>query len=116
MTPYILALLLQPSSPGLLVASDLLPPCNSGFSADFNRCTGYISGVHDTVRAYEAWENLREICPPARISPQELRNAFVDFVRRNPQHAGAQAASVVVLALREKYPCSRLPVTQAPER
>lgn len=68
-------------------------------------CYAYVTGVSDTVKAYETWLNMREVCRPLRMSQSELRQAFVAYMERNPQTGGGEAASVVVVALREKYAC-----------
>src|SRR6476659_2530836 len=86
-------------------ASDLLARCTSGFAADEGRCRGYISGVYDTVRAYEEWQEPREICAPPKLTHFELRNTFVDYLLSHRDDLQAQAASVVVLALRNKFTC-----------
>jgi len=97
-------------------ASDLLARCTSGFAADEGRCRGYISGVYDTVRAYEEWQSAREICTPSKVTDLELRNTFVDFVSSHPDDLQAQAASVVVLALRDKFSCRGAPRIRQPPK
>jgi hypothetical protein len=96
----------SPATPGFLVGDDVWKSCLSSFSIDVGRCEGYISGVHDTVRAYEAWNRIAEICSPATATHRELRNIVVDYINMHPDYRRAQAASVVVLALRERFPCS----------
>jgi hypothetical protein len=93
---------------GYIYGSDLLRDCSAGFSQSVSRCEGYLVGVHDTVRAYEEWGGVREVCSPKRTSPAHLRSTVVDYLRARPDYFSGQAASVAVLAFRDKYPCSNL--------
>lgn len=68
-------------------------------------CFAYVTGVHDAVKAYETWLNMREFCRPLRMSQAELRQAFLEYMLQNPMAASGEAASVVVVALRQKYAC-----------
>lgn len=91
---------------GFQYGSDLLSRCTAGYAADEAACLAYITGVHDSVRAYEEWGSLREVCSPGKTRPMDLRNTVVDYLTRNADYLTGQAASVIILALREKYPCS----------
>lgn len=91
---------------GLLNAGQLKDRCESGTAADISYCFAYIAGVHDTVRAYESWLNLREFCTPGGISQGELRRAFLDYLNEKPGFRAGEAASVVVVSLKQRYPCS----------
>ncbi len=96
---------------GFIYGSELLRDCTAGFAESMARCEGYLVGVHDTVRAYEEWGGVREVCSPKRTTPAALRSTVVDYLQLRPDYLSGQAASVAVLALREKYPCSPLPLT-----
>jgi Rap1a immunity proteins len=95
----------QGDGPGYVYARDLLARCSGPSSPGLDYCFGYIASVHDTVRAYEAWLSFRELCIPQRTPQAELKDVFVDYLRRHSNDLDGQAASVVVLALRERYPC-----------
>jgi hypothetical protein len=105
------ALLLQATTPpspldlGFLTAQALADRCNTASAADTSYCYAYITGIHDTMRAYEAWLNLKEFCPPAGITQGELRRAVLGYLIAYPQNRQGQAASVVVVALKTAYPC-----------
>lgn len=98
---------------GLFTAVQLKQRCQSNEPADASYCFAYVIGVHDTVRAYESWLNLREFCMPARLVQADLRRAFVDYLTENPAYAGGEAASVVVVALKVRYACSPGPAATA---
>ncbi|HEX8217566.1 MAG TPA: Rap1a/Tai family immunity protein [Allosphingosinicella sp.] len=91
---------------GYILARDLVARCTAGtaFTADY--CFGYIAAAHDTVRAYESWLNLRDICIPAGTPQSEIRDAVLAHLRDNPGDLDAQAASVVVVAMRSRFPCA----------
>ena len=90
---------------GFLNAADLRDHCLSNSPPLASSCFSYITGVHDTVRAYEAWLNLREYCVTAATTQSDLRDAFLAYIQRAPEHAYGEAASVVVVALKQAFPC-----------
>ncbi|MFZ3482973.1 Rap1a/Tai family immunity protein [Sphingomonas sp. 3-13AW] len=102
------ALVATPTSPsgGLFSAGQLRQRCLSSGAADASYCFAYIAGVHDAVRAYEAWLNLREFCAPRRVPQGDLRRAFMNYLSEHPNDVGGEAASVVVVSLKIAYPCS----------
>lgn len=114
--PIVLASLLLASSPtanpplppamGLFSAGRLKEKCDSTIAADASYCFAYVVGVHDATRAYENWLNLREFCTPPGIVQGELRRAFVDYLAENPGYRSGEAASVVIVALKQRYPCA----------
>jgi hypothetical protein len=91
---------------GLFSAGQLRQRCLSNVPADASYCFAYITGVHDTVRAYEAWLNQREFCVPRHVPQGDLRQAFIDYLRDKPSDVSGEAASVVVVALKIRYACS----------
>lgn len=103
-------------STGFLTAASLQSKCQDNSAAMVSACYAYIAGVHDTIRAYETWLNMREFCRPARVSQGELRRAFLEYLTANPRAASGEAASVVVIALRAKFACDAAgPAPQPPE-
>ena len=91
---------------GFLSAGNLRERCESSVPAMVSYCFAYITGVHDAVRAYETWLRFREFCPRVLSSQADLRRAFLAYVKNNPQAAGGEAASVVVLSLKDQFPCT----------
>ncbi|WP_315764591.1 Rap1a/Tai family immunity protein [Sphingomonas sp. Y38-1Y] len=105
-----------PAPATFLSAGNLLDRCKSNAVPDASYCFAYVAGVHDAVRAYESWLNLREFCTPAGTPQGELRSAFVDYLERNPGFASGEAASVVVVAIKTRYPCIGAPPPKPPAR
>jgi len=80
---------------------------------DASHCTGYILGVVDGYAVTEASEKARMhfssslICFPKTgfmATPQVIR-IVVKYMRNNPTHLGEPAASLVLLAMQEAFPC-----------
>lgn len=90
---------------GYLTAQQLSTKCRSNASAEISYCFAYIAAVTDAARAYEIWLNAREFCLPAGIAQSEVRSAFMTYVSAYPSDASGQAASVVINALKQTYPC-----------
>lgn len=91
---------------GFLSAGSLRQKCEDTSAVMVSYCYAYITGVHDSVRAYETWLNMREFCRPVRTSQADLRRAVIEYLTENPQAASGEAASVVVVALKQKYACA----------
>jgi hypothetical protein len=89
---------------GYLEARDLLARCTVSSGQDY--CFGYIAAVYDSIRAYESWLSLKEVCVPAGTPQGELKMAVVEHFRANPDSLTNSAASVVVIALAKRFPCS----------
>lgn len=90
---------------GYLTADQLLRKCSQSDPASSSYCFAYIAAVTDTARAYEIWLEAKEFCLPARVSQAETRRAFLTYLNVYPQQKSGQAASVVVNALKQTYPC-----------
>ena len=91
---------------GYLTAADLERRCGvGGATADISYCFAYIAAVHDAMRAYEVWLGLREFCAPPAVPQSDLRRAFLTYLSAYPSNRSGQAASVIVVALKETYPC-----------
>lgn len=77
------------------------------------QCTGYIMGTHDALStageylsyAAEIDPPLRLICVPETVEAGQLRDLVVIYLRDNPANRNLSAGLLVMLALREAYPC-----------
>lgn len=103
-------------SAALFTAGALKDRCESNDPADASYCFAYIVGVYDAVRAYESWLKMREFCTPADLVQGDLRRTFVEYLRENPGYRAGEAASVVVVALKSRFPCSPVPKVDAPAK
>lgn len=107
----------QPASTsGYLNAGDLMNRCESMSAPMLSYCFAYIAGAHDAVKAYEAWLNIQEYCVPAATPQGDLRRVFVEYVKANPGYRAGEAASVVIVALKEKYACNASASSPIPPR
>jgi hypothetical protein len=97
---------------GFVTAGELADRCRESASASVTFCFSYIAAVRDTMRAYEIWLNQREFCEAGQLSQGDLRQAFVTFVNAYPSHRTGQAASVIVVALKQTYPCGEVATPQ----
>jgi hypothetical protein len=120
---FVLALLLasaqlptEDSPLGFLRAGELQTRCQSNAAATASYCFAYVTGVYDTVRAYEAWLNLKEFCVPLRPPQGDLRRIFLEHLDRNPSDAAGEASSVVVVALKQRFPCASVSRPVTPKR
>lgn len=91
---------------GYVTAGELADRCHDSSTAGVTYCFSYIAAVRDTIRAYEIWLNQREFCEVGRLSQGELRQAFLAYLSAYPSNRSGQAASVIVVALKQTYPCA----------
>lgn len=91
---------------GFISAGSLRDRCEATAPALVSYCFAYVTGVHDSVRAYETWLKIREFCPPYTSSQSDMRRAFLTFLSANPSSASGEAASVIVLAFKDQFPCT----------
>jgi hypothetical protein len=91
---------------GFLSAAALRERCESTSAGLVSYCFAYVAGVHDTVQAYETWLRVREFCAPANSSQSDMRRAFISYLDRNPSAGAGEAASVIVLALKDQFACA----------
>ena len=90
---------------GFMTAQTLADRCNSNAPADISYCYAFVTGVHDTMRAYEVWLNLKEFCAPADVMQADLRRIFLTYLSAYPELKTGQAASTVVVSFKTTFPC-----------
>lgn len=90
---------------GYLSATQLADRCSRTDSASSSYCFAYLAAVTDTARAYEIWLGSREFCLPTGIAQSDIRRAFMTYMSAYPAQSAGQAASVVINALKQTYPC-----------
>lgn len=90
---------------GYLTGTELAARCKESSTAGISYCYAFISGVNDTMQAYERWLSQKEFCPPPKVAQGELRQNFLAYLNAYPANGQGQAASVVVVALKTSYPC-----------
>jgi len=88
-------------------AGDLKRDCSP--SGAIEACFGFLGGTHDTSSAYQQWMDFREYClPESGMSKADIRDATLRYLDLHPGNEDALAASIVILALKERYPCARI--------
>ena len=95
----------RPAPIGYLTAGTLADRCLDSSPAGVSYCFAYLAGVYDAARAYEIWLNQREFCVPEGTPQSDLRRAFLTYVSVYPSNRGGLASSVVIVSLKETYPC-----------
>lgn len=90
---------------GYLTGTQLGARCTDGSTAGVTYCYAFITGVHDTMQAYQRWLGQKEFCPGESVAQGELRQNFLAYLNAYPKSGQGQAASVVVVALKSSYPC-----------
>lgn len=90
---------------GYLDGQELVARCSRSDPSSVSYCFAYLAAVTDSARAYEIWLGSREFCLPAGLAQSEIRRAFLSYVSAYPAQTGGQAASVIINALKQTYPC-----------
>ena len=81
--------------------------CTSEDNVAAMGCANYIAGVADTVSTLNAWDlSSARICAGGEnITVEVLKSVFIDFIKKNPEDIDDGAASVVVRAFADAFPC-----------
>ena len=69
-------------------------------------CLLYVMGAIDgVVAATIVGSGRNPLCIPGQVTNQQISHAAVRHIRAHPEEANSNAATVVIVALREAYPC-----------
>lgn len=90
---------------GFQSAEALYKNCTGNSVHGREYCFAYVAAVADSVRAYQAWLNLNDVCLQRSISHGSLIDTYTGYFERNPSLGPRQAASVVVLSMQGRFPC-----------
>ena len=74
----------------------------------YNKCVRYLTGVSD---ATEAWQDLgfiepKRVCIPEDLDSEQLRQAFVAYMRQRTGQWRVTAGSLAVGAFLSAWPCN----------
>lgn len=103
----------EPVFPQQMSAKDLRVACASSALTQVGQkrrryCTGFISGVEEGVRVLQLQHRTEpSICLPESVSGRDLTEVFLRHAAAEPSRLGQPAASVVIDALANSYPCAR---------
>lgn len=90
---------------GFESAGNLLRKCRENSAFARNYCYAYLAAVADAARSYRVWIGSGDPCLPERLTMGQLADIFEAHLIANPSLTDAQAASVIVAGLQERYPC-----------
>jgi hypothetical protein len=99
-----LLLSIQVSLAGFVSSKDFLDTCSSEDEGHHIACSGYIGGVTDS------YQNSGQFCIPPRTDPREITKFTRDYILRTRAIQREQPVSMVLYALKAKWPC----ITQGP--
>src|SRR5262245_8237262 len=74
-----------------------------GGNSPVGMCLGYILGAYD---ASERAAPGKIICVPTGVKAQQVRDGVKLYLRNHPDKRQLPASYLVVIALREKFPCN----------
>ncbi|MBI1403122.1 MAG: hypothetical protein GC147_07910 [Porphyrobacter sp.] len=100
---------------GFQSAGDLLRKCRENSSYSRSYCFAYLAAVADAARAYHVWLGEGDPCLPGKLTLGRLADIFEEYLIANPTLTEAQAASVIVSGLQERFPCPASTPDTAPD-
>ena len=81
---------------------------SAGAEAKQSHCFGYVAGVLDgiAVTLDSLVVSAEYLCvPKGLITAEDVASIFFDYLSSHPQHREAAASSLVLVSLREAFPC-----------
>lgn len=63
------------------------------------KARGFVMGVHDVARGYS-------VCTDVNVNATQVEDIAFDYLERNADTRHKTAASIVLVALAEKFPCA----------
>ena len=103
-------------SAGAINAGDLADACKATVLSDVKSdklllmegyCVGYLRSYIETYHLLNETEELDPAigCIPPSVSPNDIAKALVDFVSLKPESKPLMPATVLYVALGQKFPC-----------
>lgn len=99
---------------GFESAGQLLRKCRENSSFGRSYCFAYLAATADAARSYSIWLGTADPCLPSDLTLGRLADIFDAYLVANPTLTDAQAASVLVSALQDAFPCPAPPPTTSP--
>jgi hypothetical protein len=91
-----------------LSASELAVECLSKHTWARASCSRYLSGASEMLAVWNSFGGdspLADICPPRPLWREDIRAAFLRYLRDHPDEGGRPAALVINVAIGSAYPC-----------
>jgi hypothetical protein len=95
----------------LKTAGDLVDMCtvdpqNENYAPALAFCYGFFEGVVRYAEAIVGTKDHRQlVCPPAGTTRSQAVEAFVSYMKVNPQYLGEAPVDAIYRALMPKWPC-----------
>lgn len=87
-------------------ATQLLASCNSDTVALRAMCLGYVGAISDGIARHQTIRSSnRTVCIPADVNLEAYRNAFLEFMGKQPDAMQWQSFEAVKAAQEAKWPC-----------
>ena len=72
----------------------------------YKECVAYLAGVSDTYGMLMNLETISKVfCPPSRVSQEQLRQVFLEYMNSNPEKWHHAATSHAIVAFVKAWPC-----------
>jgi len=68
---------------------------------------GYVVGVADSFDSGHIVKSYRPFCIPDKVTQGQLADIVINFLAANPENRQWSGDILVVIALREKFPCQK---------
>ncbi|MEO5493084.1 MAG: Rap1a/Tai family immunity protein [Sphingomonas sp.] len=98
-----LAVMLAAAGPGWETGNSLLSDCQSDNPAKQAFCLGYVGAIGDWTQSDPRLGS--RVCLPAGGVRSQMVDVVVKYLKDNPAERAKGASLLVVLALREAFPC-----------
>jgi hypothetical protein len=101
---------LKLESAGQLVDACAIDAAHPEYVAALAFCYGFFEGAiryAEAVNGPEGHKNL--VCPPAGATRLQAVEAFVDYMKANPQYASEPPVDAIYRALMPHWPCPKAP-------
>lgn len=70
-------------------------------------CVGSIISAHDTIMAYQNFENMEQlVCIAPEVTRGEVVAAVIDYMNMHPEDLDYSLGDLVLVALIARYPCT----------
>ena len=69
-------------------------------------CTSYILGAGETFQALQVAKQIRYYCVPDKVENGQVIDVVKLYLRDHPENRQYSAPTLVMIALKEKFPCN----------
>ncbi len=96
--------------PQQMTAQALLKTCSSSFMSSIGRqrqkyCSGFISGVEESMRLMGEQTIVPKICLPTGKTSSQYTDIYMTYASKKATDLSKPAALIVIEALQDAFPC-----------